>query len=192
MMAITFTDKEILGILGKQPVAFGLEAQGHLPRIEAMLAESPPRSWEEIGKAIGWDPDTACQHYIWHLQDERKRLEVYRETVQAGGCRCDPPGSGEEYCVGTCRLRAALKLAGGFIQRDVLPEALAEPSVPLGGMHINLRTMETEFFGPEDPRAVRMELEREVAKALSEGDLEAALQAAGGWEGEEEADAQDG
>ena len=42
-------------------VLFGLKAQGHIPTIERMLAAGD--SWNEIGKAIGWDPETAKQHY---------------------------------------------------------------------------------------------------------------------------------
>lgn len=43
------------------PVVFGLKAQGHLPTIGRMLGQG--KTWEEIGKAIGWCPDTAKEHY---------------------------------------------------------------------------------------------------------------------------------
>jgi hypothetical protein len=43
------------------PVAFGLRAQGHLPTIEQMLREGAP--WAEIGRKIGWCPDTAREWY---------------------------------------------------------------------------------------------------------------------------------
>jgi hypothetical protein len=39
------------------PVVFGLRAQGHIPTVRAMLRAG--RSWEEIGREIGWDGDTA-------------------------------------------------------------------------------------------------------------------------------------
>ena len=42
-------------------VKFGLRAQGHFPIIEKMIAEN--RSWEEIGKAIGWDGNTAKEYW---------------------------------------------------------------------------------------------------------------------------------
>jgi hypothetical protein len=49
-------------------VAFGLRNQGHIPTIEKMLEEG--KTWEEIGRAIRWDPFTAQQHYTWYLEDE--------------------------------------------------------------------------------------------------------------------------
>jgi hypothetical protein len=27
-------------------------------------------------------------------------------VLRAGGCECDPPGSGEQFCTGHCQLRA--------------------------------------------------------------------------------------
>lgn len=53
------------------PVVFGLRAQGHIPTIKKMLAAG--RSWDAIGKEIGWDPDTAQRHYE---SDARDRLQV--------------------------------------------------------------------------------------------------------------------
>ncbi len=50
-----------LDILLNMPVLFGLEAQGHIPTIEQMLSEN--KTWDEIGKTIGWLPDTAQEHY---------------------------------------------------------------------------------------------------------------------------------
>jgi hypothetical protein len=51
------------------PVVMGLKAQGHLSTIERMFRQH--KSWEQIGKAIGWDGHTACNHYAWHLLQER-------------------------------------------------------------------------------------------------------------------------
>jgi hypothetical protein len=31
----------------------------------------------------------------------------WADMQEHGGCHCDPPGSGEEYCSGHCHLRAA-------------------------------------------------------------------------------------
>ena len=42
-------------------VEVGLRAQGHMPRVMAMLEEGA--SWEQIGQAIGWDPDTAREWF---------------------------------------------------------------------------------------------------------------------------------
>lgn len=37
-------------------------------------------------------------------------LSLFRDAIRdAGGCRCDPPGSGEEWCVGACHVRAKAK-----------------------------------------------------------------------------------
>lgn len=46
-------------------IAFGLEAQGHIPAVEAALAEGA--DWQEIGRRIGWDGDTAKTYYERHL-----------------------------------------------------------------------------------------------------------------------------
>ena len=46
-------------------VVFGLKAQGHIPIIQKMLKNH--RSWKEIGKKIGWCPDTAKKHYKYYL-----------------------------------------------------------------------------------------------------------------------------
>jgi hypothetical protein len=57
MIEVAAMGKEILD----QPIVFGLRAQGHLPTIEKMLAEGA--SWDEIGKAIHWEPATAKDFY---------------------------------------------------------------------------------------------------------------------------------
>lgn len=47
------------------PIVFGLEAQGHIPAVEAALAEGA--DWQEIGRRIGWDGETAKAYYQRHL-----------------------------------------------------------------------------------------------------------------------------
>ena len=56
-------------ILKSKPV-FGLQAQGHIPTIETMLSQG--RTWEEIGKKIGWCPKTAQKHWGWYLEEQKK------------------------------------------------------------------------------------------------------------------------
>jgi len=46
-------------------IAFGLEAQGHIPTVEAMLADG--LDWPAIGRRIGWHGETAKQYYERHL-----------------------------------------------------------------------------------------------------------------------------
>lgn len=48
------------------PFVFGLKAQGHIPTIERLLDEGV--NWEEIGRAIGWCPRTAREHYERHAR----------------------------------------------------------------------------------------------------------------------------
>ncbi|MBI4596350.1 MAG: DUF5131 family protein, partial [Candidatus Tectomicrobia bacterium] len=55
--------KDILEHLGRQPVLFGLGQEEKLKLVEKMLIEG--KSWDEIGKAIGWDGPTAKEHYEW-------------------------------------------------------------------------------------------------------------------------------
>jgi len=51
-------------------IAFGLRQQGHIPTIERMLAEGA--DWDAIGREIGWCPQTAEQHWNWHLEALRE------------------------------------------------------------------------------------------------------------------------
>jgi hypothetical protein len=46
-------------------ILFGLEAQGHIPTIEAALKDGV--DWEEIGRRIMWDGQTARIYYERHL-----------------------------------------------------------------------------------------------------------------------------
>lgn len=52
---------DLFAELGEVRVRFGLDAQGHVPTIERMLAEGA--SWEDIGAAIHWDPATVRRHW---------------------------------------------------------------------------------------------------------------------------------
>lgn len=47
-------------------ILFGLEAQGHIPKVEFMLARGA--TWAEIGREIGWDGATAEQFYGMYLK----------------------------------------------------------------------------------------------------------------------------
>ena len=51
--------------LGNARIVFGLVNQGHIPTIEKLLSEG--KQWSEIGKAIGWCPTTAKEHYERYL-----------------------------------------------------------------------------------------------------------------------------
>lgn len=51
---------ELLQLAGLD-VKFGLRQQGHLPLIKLMLAQG--KSWDEIGRAIGWHGPTAQKFY---------------------------------------------------------------------------------------------------------------------------------
>lgn len=53
-----------LRALASKPIAFGLEAQGHIPAVEAALAEGA--DWQEIGRRIGWEGETAKTYYERH------------------------------------------------------------------------------------------------------------------------------
>jgi len=59
-MQVMMMDPDLEKILNV-PFLFGLKAQGHIPTIERMLSEG--KDWEAIGKAIGWCPKTAQEHY---------------------------------------------------------------------------------------------------------------------------------
>lgn len=47
------------------PIAFGLSAQRHIAAVEAALSEGA--DWQEIGRRIGWDGETAKGYYERHL-----------------------------------------------------------------------------------------------------------------------------
>lgn len=59
-------------------IAWGLEAQGHIPTIEEMLDHGS--GWDDIARSIGWEPDTARRHYHAYLQ---KRAEAIKEMDKA-------------------------------------------------------------------------------------------------------------
>ena len=54
-------------------VQIGLRAQGHIPTIERMLSEGA--TWGEIGKAIGWCPETAWRWYQYELAEPKPAEE---------------------------------------------------------------------------------------------------------------------
>lgn len=51
--------------IAETAVAFGLEAQGHIPTIEAAISEGV--DWQEIGLRINWDGETAKAYYERYL-----------------------------------------------------------------------------------------------------------------------------
>lgn len=62
--------KKAWDILMNTPILFGLKAQGHIPTIERMLKEGA--TWKEIGKKIGWCPETAKEDYGRYVKDIQK------------------------------------------------------------------------------------------------------------------------
>jgi hypothetical protein len=48
-------------VLPDVPISFGLRAQGHIETVRAMLRAG--RSWDEIGREIGWDGNTAREYW---------------------------------------------------------------------------------------------------------------------------------
>lgn len=42
------------------------------------------------------------------MRADLERLQKRQGVLDAGGCHCDPPLSGEEYCTGHCALRAEI------------------------------------------------------------------------------------
>lgn len=68
-------------------VVFGLEAQGHIPTIEAEIKRWNEgieygndmtfckAVWEDIGKKIGWCPFTAALYYFEYINNKQKNLE---------------------------------------------------------------------------------------------------------------------
>lgn len=60
-----------IAIIAEGQPRFGLAAQGHIPTIERLIGTG--KTWEEIGAAIGWDAQTAKQHYSWHLEAVREK-----------------------------------------------------------------------------------------------------------------------
>lgn len=85
------TDREIADALDNAKIVFGLEAQGHIPTIEAMRADG--KSWYEVGRKIGWEPDTAERHYgAWcarKLRETRIALITAEELARTHGEAAD-------------------------------------------------------------------------------------------------------
>ncbi len=80
----------ILGEAGLE-VRFGLVRQGHIPTVERMREDGC--SWAEVGKAIGWCPDTTRRFYEAYLRDKVMGL---RELLR----RCE--WSQRDICNRTC------------------------------------------------------------------------------------------
>ena len=59
-------------VSGKIPVRVGLVQQGHIKTIETMLKNNA--SWEEIGKVINWDGETAKKHYELYLDGVSSKI----------------------------------------------------------------------------------------------------------------------
>jgi len=68
------TTEELLDHLSSAPVAFGLKAQGKLETVQAMRMANA--TWDEIGQAIGWEPNSACEHYLRLLEKENTTLRL--------------------------------------------------------------------------------------------------------------------
>lgn len=73
--------KEVLEVLDNAPVVFGLEAQGHIPTIQAMRADG--KSWREIGDKIGWMAGSAEEAYLRWCERELRRLRAERVRLEA-------------------------------------------------------------------------------------------------------------
>jgi len=81
-------------------VKFGLEAQGHIPTIEAELKRWNDNNeyrndmtystavWESIGKKIGWHPFSAALNYFEYL-DEKKTNKTKMSKLQEIKNICD-------------------------------------------------------------------------------------------------------
>lgn len=77
-----------IAIIADGQPRFGLVAQGHIPTIAQMIGTG--KTWQEIGTAIGWDPQTAKQHYDWHLEAAREKPQPPATPSSAAAERCRP------------------------------------------------------------------------------------------------------
>lgn len=60
-------DPKLLEVFKGIKVLIGLKQQGHMPTVEAMLTDN--KTWDEIGKAIGWDGRAAKEWYEIETQE---------------------------------------------------------------------------------------------------------------------------
>lgn len=95
-LSVTSATEALQNIADKSlGVRFGLEAQGHIPTIERMIAEYSSANeinvdgvdlshssflWNKIAKEIGWDKETAMLHYISYLRN--KQITTERQTLR--------------------------------------------------------------------------------------------------------------
>lgn len=81
------------------------DAINRLDPAESALAEAKEDTqtiYNDMCRIVGEQDDK-----IEHAEAELVELRQWRAEVDCGrGCQCDPPGSGEEHCVGTCQARA--------------------------------------------------------------------------------------
>lgn len=69
--------EELMKQFGGVRIRFGLEAQGHIPTVERMLAEG--KNWDEIGDVIGWCGPTAKEYYERYQVRLRERSAPQKE-----------------------------------------------------------------------------------------------------------------
>lgn len=78
---------EAWSIIMGAKVSVGLAAQGHITLIDDMLGQG--RSWDEIGQAIGWDAETARQHYDKYAEWRKTVAVPSSSFVKFFVCWCD-------------------------------------------------------------------------------------------------------
>ncbi len=66
------SDDEMMQVLLKAPIAFGLKAQGKLETVREMRLKGA--GWAEIAKAIGWNLKTTRDHYMACIEVENAQL----------------------------------------------------------------------------------------------------------------------
>jgi hypothetical protein len=78
-------NKELCAILNEAGLTpkIGLEAQGHIPKVEQMRAKG--KSWEEIGKAIGWHGPSVKEWYEHHRIFTQVRWAFIQDLVRFRG-----------------------------------------------------------------------------------------------------------
>lgn len=120
-------DNAAMAVISSNAVG-GLEAQGHLPTINAMLANGC--GWAEIAAAINWDEDTLREHYhnastarpVLQLEDEES---ARTESVQV---RAGEKGSPAAFYLGD-EMLAAVELYEGRLRVLAFPRGQETPVV---------------------------------------------------------------
>ena len=103
--------QELLDKIENAPIVFGLRAQGKLDAVRQ--ARAAGKSWEQVGKLIGWEPRAAALHFRW-ANHAPLPAESELDAAHAIGCIAGIPVDKVAADLGGKRPETAKGIAAGL------------------------------------------------------------------------------